>query len=138
MTLRQRYKYLFDLFVRKRFVFFVAAVAVAIACVFLIPRTRINTDMTRYLPDDSPMKQGIEQMAEEFGEDGVGASMVRVMFWSLPDSLRAATKDELSTMDGISNVMYLYKGQTVRVGFQGEKKDKVRVAHVNGKTETID
>ena len=86
--------------------FFVAAVAVAIACVFLIPRTRINTDMTRYLPDDSPMKQGIEQMAEEFGEDGVGASMVRVMFWSLPDSLRAATKDELSTMDGISNVMY--------------------------------
>ena len=38
----------------------------------------------------------------------------------------------------ISNVMYLYKGNTVRVGFQGEKKDKVRVAHVNGKTETID
>ena len=38
----------------------------------------------------------------------------------------------------ISNVMYIYKGQTVRVGFQGEKKDKVRVAHVNGKTETID
>ena len=38
----------------------------------------------------------------------------------------------------ISNVMYLYKGQTVRVGFQGEKKNKVRVAHGNGKTETID
>ena len=38
----------------------------------------------------------------------------------------------------ISNVMYLYKGNTVRVGFQGEKKNKVRVAHVNGKTETID
>ena len=86
--------------------FFVAAVAVAIACVFLIPRTKINTDMTRYLPDDSPMKQGIEQMAEEFGEDGVGASMVRVMFWSLPDSLRATIKDELSAMDGISNVLY--------------------------------
>jgi len=38
----------------------------------------------------------------------------------------------------ISNVMYLYKGTPVRVGFQGEKKDKVRVAKVNGKTETID
>ncbi len=38
----------------------------------------------------------------------------------------------------ISNVMYLYKGNTVRVGFQGEKKDKVRVARVNGKAETID
>ena len=37
----------------------------------------------------------------------------------------------------ISNVMYLYKGDAVRVGFKGEKKDKVRVAKVNGKLETI-
>ena len=64
MTLRQRYKYLFDLFVRKRLVFFVAAVALAIACLFLMPRTRINTDMTRYLPDDSPMKQGIDRHSQ--------------------------------------------------------------------------
>ncbi len=38
----------------------------------------------------------------------------------------------------ISNVMYLYKGQPVRVGFQGSQKDKKRVAKVNGKLETID
>ncbi len=38
----------------------------------------------------------------------------------------------------VSNVMYLYKGKPVRVGFQGEKKDKVRVAKVKGKLETID
>jgi len=38
----------------------------------------------------------------------------------------------------ISNVMYLYKGQAVRVGFKGDKKDKVRVAKVNGKLENID
>ena len=38
----------------------------------------------------------------------------------------------------ISNVMYLDKGATVRVGFQGEGKDKKRVAKVNGKTEAID
>ncbi len=38
----------------------------------------------------------------------------------------------------ISNVMYLYKGKPVRVGFTGEKKDKVRVAKVNGKLEKID
>ena len=37
-----------------------------------------------------------------------------------------------------SNVMYLYKGKTVRVGFTGEKRDKVRVAHVDGKLEKID
>ena len=38
----------------------------------------------------------------------------------------------------ISNVMYLYKGKAVRVGFQGEKKNKVRVAKIDGKTEVID
>ena len=38
----------------------------------------------------------------------------------------------------ISNVMYLYKGKAVRVGFKGEKQDKVRVAKVDGKLETID
>lgn len=38
----------------------------------------------------------------------------------------------------ISNVMYVHKGKPVRVGFQGEKKDKIRVAKVNGKLEKID
>ncbi len=38
----------------------------------------------------------------------------------------------------ISNVMYLYKGKPVRVGFTGEKRDKVRVAKVDGKLEKID
>ena len=38
----------------------------------------------------------------------------------------------------MSNVMYLHKGTPVRIGFQGEKKDKVRVAKVDGKVEVID
>lgn len=38
----------------------------------------------------------------------------------------------------ISNVMYVHKGKPVRVGFDGEKKNKVRVAKVNGKLEKID
>ena len=38
----------------------------------------------------------------------------------------------------LSNVMYLYKGKPVRIGFQGEKKAKVRVAKVDGKTVVID
>lgn len=38
----------------------------------------------------------------------------------------------------ISNVMFVHKGKPVRIGFQGEKKDKVRVAKVDGKLEKID
>jgi len=104
--------------VRKRLVFLVAAVAVAIACALMIPHTNINSDMTRYLPDDSQMKQGIDQMAEEFGADAVGTGMVRVMFWSLPDSLRTATQDELSSVEGVSNILYQNGSEEYN---QGEK-----------------
>ena len=84
----------------------IAAVVVAIACALMIPHTNINTDMTRYLPNDSQMKQGIDQMTEEFGTDAVGTGIVRVMFWSLPDSLKTATQNELSSIEGVSNVLY--------------------------------
>ena len=92
--------------VRKRFVFLIAAVVIAIACALMIPRTNINTDMTRYLPNDSPMKQGLDRMSEEFGADAVGTGMIRVMFWSLPDSLKTTAKNELSSIDGVSNLLY--------------------------------
>ena len=92
--------------VRKRFVFLIAAVVIAIACALMIPRTNINTDMTRYLPNDSPMKQGLDRMSEEFGADAVGTGMIRVMFWSLPDSLKTAAKNELSSIEGVSNLLY--------------------------------
>jgi large subunit ribosomal protein L24 len=45
---------------------------------------------------------------------------------------------EMEAPMDISNVMYLYKGKPVRIGFEGTGKDKVRVAKVNGKTEKID
>ena len=84
----------------------VAAIVVAIACALMIPHTNINADMTRYLPNDSQMKQGIDEMMEEFGADAVGTGIVRVMFWSLPDSLKTATQNELSSIEGVSNVLY--------------------------------
>ena len=101
-----RKQHIWDIIVRKRIVFLIAVVVVALASALMIPRTNINTDMTRYLPDDSPMKHGIDQMTEEFGEEAVGTGIVRVMFWSLPDSLKTSTKDDLSEIDGISNILY--------------------------------
>ncbi len=96
-----------DFLVRKRVIFMLAALAIAIACIFMIPRTNINSDMTRYLPDDSQMKHGIDKMSEEFGDAGLGSGMVRVMFKSLPDSTRTSIKDELSNIEGVANVIYI-------------------------------
>jgi predicted RND superfamily exporter protein len=82
----------------------------------MIPHTNINADMTRYLPNDSQMKQGIDQMSEEFGADAVGTGLVRVMFWSLPDSLKSVTKDELSHIDGVSNILYQFDSEEYNRG----------------------
>ena len=98
--------------------FLIAAVAVAIACALMIPHTNINSDMTRYLPNDSQMKQGIDCMSEEFGADATGTGIVRVMFWSLPDSLKTATQNELSSIDGVSNILYQNGSEEYN---QGEK-----------------
>ena len=96
-----------DFLVKKRIIFMLVAVAIAIASIFMIPLININSDMTRYLPDDSQMKQGIDKMSEEFGDNGLGSGMVRVMFKSLPDSTRNSIKDELSDIDGVANVIYI-------------------------------
>lgn len=96
-----------EFLVKKRVIFMLAAVVIAIACIFLIPYTNINSDMSRYLPDDSQMKQGIDKMSEEFGDAGLGSGMVRVMFKSLPDSARTIIKEELSDIDGVANVIYI-------------------------------
>lgn len=39
-------------------------------CAFLIPKVSVNSDMTKYLPDDSSMKQGISLMEKEFPTAG--------------------------------------------------------------------
>ena len=60
------------------------------ASAFLITKVEINQDLTRYLPDKSPMKQGIDIMSEEFpGTQSV--QTIRVMF----DHLRPEEKEEI-------------------------------------------
>ncbi|MBQ1647996.1 MAG: MMPL family transporter, partial [Bacteroidales bacterium] len=39
-------------------------VALAAVCAVLIPKVNVNSDMSLYLPDNSPMKQGMKQMSE--------------------------------------------------------------------------
>ena len=76
-----------ELLVSKRRIIFVVMMLSAAACFFLMQRVSVNTDMTKYLPDSSPMKHGVDIMAEEFS----GLSMpntVRVMFRDVPEEER--------------------------------------------------
>jgi len=53
------------LLVRYRVVLFSSVLVMAVVCAFMIPHTNINTDMTKYLPDSYPMRQGMNILEED-------------------------------------------------------------------------
>lgn len=50
--------------VKSRNLLLVIMAAAAVACGILMPLVNVNPDMTAYLPDQSPMKKGMDRMAE--------------------------------------------------------------------------
>ena len=67
--------------------------AVAVLCGLMVPRVNVNTDMTRYLPADSEMKQGLDRMTQALGPNTIDMLSVRAMYQGLTafqrDSLAA-------------------------------------------------
>ena len=79
---------------------FVIMAVVAAVCAFLTTKVVTNEDLTKYLPDKSPMKQGIDIMADEFpGTQSV--QTVRVMFTHLKPEEK---EDILARLKGIPYV----------------------------------
>ena len=76
-----------------------------IVCGILMPFVGINYDMTKYLPDDSSMKIGIDLMAEDF-PDMSEESNIRVMFQDLKESQIPSIRKELSEIPYVKNVDY--------------------------------
>ncbi len=56
-------------------------ILLALGCAILIPMVNVNKDMTKYLPEDSSMRQGLDLMRTEFGEEN--ASTLEIMFSDL-------------------------------------------------------
>lgn len=76
----------------------------AIGFGILVPKVSVNTDMTKYLPSDSQMRQGTAVMEEQFGTDDE-TSTIRVMVDGLADDdARAAVRDDLAAVDGVASV----------------------------------
>ena len=69
---------------------FALMVIVAVISGYLLTKVEVNEDLTRYLPDKSPMKQGTDIMADEFPETQTTQS-IRVMF----DHLKPEGKEEI-------------------------------------------
>ena len=95
---------LFNCVVEKKKYVLLFMIACSLLCAVLSTRVFINADMTRYLPEDSRMKQGMDIMAEEF----TGLSMpstIRVMFRGLPDERHEEFRRQILAVDGVDTAV---------------------------------
>ena len=92
--------------VEKRIFLLVIFLLLAAGSVFLMPKVKVNTDMSLYLPDDSLMKQGKDIMAEQMPATLSVQSQVRVMFDDLSDTEKIEMVTRLGSIPGVASVTY--------------------------------
>lgn len=94
-----------DFIVRKRALILGLMTVLVAICATFIPQVETNTDMTKYLPDSSPMKQGMALMEDEFPETEM-TQTIRVMFNGLASEQADAIQRELEAIPHVDSVDY--------------------------------
>ena len=94
-----------DFLIKSRYVLLIIFIGLAIASIFMSKKTNINSDMSKYLPDSSQMKNGTTILKEEFTDLSEDCRL-RVMFDNLKDEQKLEIKDELATLDYVDSVVY--------------------------------
>lgn len=98
-------KRLTEFIVRKRVYILVVMLILTAVCGFLIPKVGVNSNMTKYLPNGSSMKQGISLMEKEFPQQDE-VYTIRVMFRGLNGDKKTEVKDALSSIKNVDSVTY--------------------------------
>lgn len=94
-----------NIFVKYRYIWLGLTVAIAVVCGIMMPRVNINTNMTKYLPDNSKMREGLSILDKDFaGMSEMGNVDVRIMFDSLSRDEINATQERLKAEKEILSV----------------------------------
>lgn len=88
-----------------RFVILIVMTVLAIVSAFLMQKVEINEDMTKYLPDDSAMKHGMDIMSEDFPEMESNQT-IRVMFDDLKADEKKTVLEALQNIEYVDSVSY--------------------------------
>lgn len=94
-----------DFLVKRRYIVLIIMLVISVFCAFLIPSVEINADMTKYLPDNSSMRTGMELMEQEFPNTEVSKT-IRVMFKGLSESEKTTVLNQLSDIEYVDSVSY--------------------------------
>ena len=91
--------------VRQRRWILALTLILATVCGVLIPGVQVNSDMTKYLPENSQMRAGMRLMEAEFPEEE-DTCTVRAMFGGLSPEQREKRLGELKELPHVSSVTY--------------------------------
>lgn len=89
---------------RKAVLIFMVVLTTVVSLLML--GVHVNTDMTKYLPDGSSMKAGVELMEAEV-PDAVSTHTLRVMVSGLDNEERASLTDKLGELEGVAAVTHV-------------------------------
>ena len=91
--------------IKKKYAILVVMVVIALVCAYLMTKVEVNTDLTKYLPDDSNMKIGMDIMEAEFPE-APSDQTLHVMFDDLTEEQKAEIRTRLEEIPYVSSVTY--------------------------------
>lgn len=94
-----------DFIVDRRNALLVTVLILASVCGFFTVSIPVNKDMSKYLADDSNMRQGIELMQKEFPSVEETA-IIRVMFEDLADNEKIEMRKKLEDIEYVSSVNF--------------------------------
>ena len=94
-----------DFITKKRLLIFIITIILAIGSGIAMLFVNINKDMTKYLPEDSQMKKGMDIMENEF-ETTTTNETFKIMFEDLESNDKQTIFEELSNYEGVENVLY--------------------------------
>lgn len=95
-----------DVIVRKRKLVITLMLLLTAVCVYCMTKVEVVTDMTRYLPEKSAMKQGMDVMGEAFPTVET-ENTIRVLFHDLSEEEKTTIAEKLSTLTYASGVDYV-------------------------------
>ena len=115
--------------------FLVFMLIITVLCGLLIPKVEINTDMTKYLPDDSSMAQGVELMKDNFSNMSVSQT-IRVLFKGLNEDQIVTIKKYLEQIKNVDSVSYVANSEDYNKN--GYTKFVVNTSYTYGSPEEVE
>lgn len=94
-----------DFIVSKRYLILTVVLTLTVLCGWLITKVNINSDMTKYLADDSQMKQGADIIASDFPQSDTPVVM-KLVVNDLDDTEKLDLKEKLGNIKGVEGVEY--------------------------------